>query len=394
MFTQIKKAWNHPYTLTAKREFKAYIRALRSTLNQDLFEASPEFWSYQISGTSILVGFIFLLNAIFAPAYLWNFYTLGTVVGGAGFFFTGFVLRRHYKAANWETQTHTMMLLRTFASCIFFGFCIATALTIICMTLFFDDFYRFATGQNLATSPIGSVVGYLFRNWFFASFYIMCWMMLYIGITSRRKTKQIEIDNLRLQNSLKEAELSSLSNQLNPHFLFNALNNIRFMIHEDANNAEKMLMSLSSVLRYSLDSSKNERVLFKDELEISNRYIDLIRIQFEERLDFIINIPDQLLDCKLPPMVLQMLLENAVKHGIDNIREGGTINVDAKLVEQTMTIDVCNDLPEDYESKRKEPGIGLFNIGQRLDLLYAGHGSIETRVLNKRFCVTVEIPQE
>lgn len=106
--------------------------------------------------------------------------------------------------------------------------------------------------------------------------------MLYVGITSRRKTKQIEVVNLRLQNSLKEAELSSLSNQLNPHFLFNVLNNIRFMIHEDAINAEKMLMSLSGVLRYSLDSSKNDLVPLIEELDISRSYIDLIQIQFEE----------------------------------------------------------------------------------------------------------------
>ena len=218
--------------------------------------------------------------------------------------------------------------------------------------------------------------------------------MLYIGITSRRKTKQVEIDNLRLQNSLKEAELSSLSNQLNPHFLFNALNNIRFMIHEDADNAEKMLMSLSGVLRYSLESSKNEKVPLKEELEISRLYIDLIKIQFEHRLQFEIDIPDALLACHLPPMVLQMLLENAVKHGLENIREGGKIEVDAALESQIMTLRVCNDLPTDYAEKQSEPGIGLFNIDQRLDLLYAGRGSLETDIVGNRFCVTVTIPQD
>jgi len=188
--------------------------------------------------------------------------------------------------------------------------------------------------------------------------------------------------------------LNSLSNQLNPHFLFNALNNIRFMIHSDANNAEKMLMSLSSVLRYSLDSSKNKKVPLKEELEISNRYIDLIQIQFEERLIFALDIPESLLDCQLPPMVLQMLLENAVKHGIDHIREGGTINLGAQLCESTLTITVCNDLPENYIKRLEEPGIGLFNIGQRIDLLYADQGSIDTQVIENRFCVTVKIPQE
>jgi len=93
-------------------------------------------------------------------------------------------------------------------------------------------------------------------------------------------------------------------------------------------------------------------------------------------------------------MVLQMLLENAVKHGIDNIREGGKINVEAELNDNILTMGVSNDLPKDYVKKSKEPGIGLFNIDQRLDLLYADRGSIETAIINNRFCVTVNIPQE
>ncbi|HAU67732.1 MAG TPA: hypothetical protein DCW52_04980 [Gammaproteobacteria bacterium] len=100
------------------------------------------------------------------------------------------------------------------------------------------------------------------------------------------------------------------------------------------------------------------------------------------------------MECQLPPMVLQMLLENAVKHGIDNIREGGTINVRAKLEAQMMVIEVSNDLPKNYAKKSSEPGIGLFNIDQRLDLLYSGQGSIDTMIDGNRFCVTVKIPQE
>ena len=394
MLTWIKKGWSHPKTHLARKEFQAYTTALRSAINKDLFEVSAEFWSYHSTGTCLLIGFIVLIHVIVSPAYLWEFYTLSLAIWASIFFVSGFILRSHYKTACWESQTQTMVLLKTFASSIFFGFCNTIIMSSISVTFLWDDFYRAAIAEKADISKIGAFVEFFFGNWFSTSFYLLCWMMLYIGITSRRKTKSVEIDNLRLQNSLKEAELSSLSNQLNPHFLFNALNNIRFMIHEDANNAEKMLMSLSSVLRYSLDSSKKEKVPLKDELEISNRYIDLIRIQFEERLSFTLEIPDPLLSCKLPPMVLQMLLENAVKHGIDNIREGGEINVDAALEDKIMTIKVCNDLPEERNNKQKEPGIGLFNIGQRLDLLYAGKGSIETEIVENRFCVTVKIPQE
>lgn len=394
MFTKLKTSLNHPRVKAARQEFEQYIKAVRSTLNESLFEASNDFWSYHIGGIVVLLTFDLALNSILTSSSVWNFYSTAGITWGVCFFFAGLILRSHYKNADWETQTQSMVLIKTIASCMFFGFFIVLIMSFISMSLYFDDYLLYRRYQNGNVWSIQIIIEFFFRNWFATSFYLLCWMMLYIGITSRRKAKQIEIDNLRLQNSLKEAELSSLSNQLNPHFLFNALNNIRFMIHEDANNAEKMLMSLSSVLRYSLDSSKNEKVPFEEELEISHRYIDLIQIQFEERLNFSLDIPKQLSECHLPPMVLQMLLENAVKHGIDNIREGGTITVEAKLEDQAMILIVCNDLPADYSSKTKEPGIGLYNIGQRLDLLYGAQGSIKTEVVENKFCVTVEIPQE
>jgi len=354
------------------------------------------FWSYHVGGIAVILSLDLALNSTLTSTStsVWEFYALGGATWAVGFFFSGLVLRSHYRNANWERQPHSAVLFKAIASSVFFSFIIVVAMSLVSLIFYFDDFHNYRNFGRIRGSSIRVIGELFFRNWFGTSFYLLCWMMLYIGITSRRKTKKIEVDNLRLQNSLKEAELVSLSNQLNPHFLFNALNNIRFMIHEDAKNAEKMLMSLSSVLRYSLDSSKNEKVPLKDELEISRRYIDLIQIQFEERLNFELDISDNLLECQLPPMVLQMLLENAVKHGIDNIREGGTISVKAERGTESMTLDVYNDLPKNYAEKHKEPGIGLLNIGQRLDLLYPGRGSIETEIVENRFCVTVTIPQE
>jgi sensor histidine kinase YesM len=390
----LKRIWNHPNVQNAWAAFEQFIVSIKASLNHRLFDASVDFWSYHLGGIAILLAFDLVLNSIFSSSFMLEFFAIAGITWSIGFFFAGLLLRSHYQNAKWETQTHTMVLIKTVACSIFFGFLIVILMSVVSITFYFDDLYRFRSLESPRISSISVVVEFVFRNWFVTSFYLLCWMMAYIGITSRRKTKQVEIDNLRLQNSLKEAELSSLSNQLNPHFLFNALNNIRFMIHEDAENAEKMLMSLSGVLRYSLESSKNEKVSLKEELEISRLYIDLIKIQFEERLQFTLDIPDQLLTCHLPPMVLQMLLENAVKHGIDNIREGGQIEVYAELEKQIMTLRVCNDLPINYADKKSEPGIGLFNIDQRLDLLYAGRGSVDTNIEDNRFCITVTIPQD
>lgn len=97
-------------------------------------------------------------------------------------------------------------------------------------------------------------------------------------------------------------------------------------------------------------------------------------------------------------MVLQMLLENAVKHGIDNIREGGEISVSAQLEDQVLQLEVSNNLPLDHESKPSrskdsDSGIGLINIAQRLDLLYSGQGALDTKIKDHRFIVNVQIPQ-
>jgi len=359
-----------------------------------LHSADSEFWSYHIGGIGLILLLDMLINSLSSFDSIWRFFSLAYAAWGIGFFYAGLLIRSQYKKAHWETQPHVNVLLKSFACSLFFSFVIVVLMTMLSMVFHFEDFYRFRGSFTPGISSIGVFSEFFFSNWFITFFYLLVWTMLYIGITSRRKTKQIEVDNLRLQNSLKEAELSSLSNQLNPHFLFNALNNIRFMIHEDANNAEKMLMSLSGVLRYSLDSSKNDLVPLIEELDISRSYIDLIQIQFEERLDFSLDVSHKLNHCTLPPMVLQMLLENAVKHGIDNIREGGKISVSAKLEGQALCVEVSNNLPSDHDSranrsKDSESGIGLLNIEQRLDLLYSGQGSLETEIKDDQFIVNV-----
>lgn len=393
-FSRMQTLLNHPQAQKAWAAFEAFIKSVQLSFNHRLFDASVDFWTYHVGGIAILLAFDIALSSLFSSSSMVDFFSIADSTWAIGFFFAGLLLRSHYKNADWEAQTQGMVLIKTIACSIFFGFLVVGLMSIASTALYVGDLTPFRIFGSPDISSISTMLEFIFRNWFVTSFYLLCWMMAYIGITSRRKTKQIEIDNLRLQNSLKEAELSSLSNQLNPHFLFNALNNIRFMIQEDAGNAEKMLMSLSGVLRYSLESSKNEKVPLEEELEISRLYIDLIQIQFEERLQFSLDIPDTLLACHLPPMVLQMLLENAVKHGIDNIRGGGKIEVVAELENHIMTLRVCNDLPERYIEKQSEPGIGLFNIDQRLDLLYAGRGSIETNISDNRFCVTVAIPQD
>ena len=224
--------------------------------------------------------------------------------------------------------------------------------------------------------------------------FVLAWSFIYVGVTASRRVKNAELFNLRLQNNLKEAQLSSLSNQLNPHFLFNSLNNIRFMIHEDAQRADAMITAFSEILRYSLDSSQHEKISLAQEIAIIRKYIGIAEIQLEERLDFRMAVADELLPAQVPPMVLQMLVENAIKHGLEQLPAGGTLTLDAALRDGKLMFEVANDAPAAGSGTPAGLGIGLRNIAQRLALLYGGRASLDVMPGPSRFTVRLGLPME
>ena len=223
--------------------------------------------------------------------------------------------------------------------------------------------------------------------------FVLVWSFIYISVTANRRVKRTELFNLRLQNNLKEAQLSSLSNQLNPHFLFNSLNNIRFMIHENAQRADNMITSFSEILRYSLESSRHEKISLGHEVSIIGKYIAVVGVQFEERLRFEMDIPEQLHEALVPPMVLQMLVENAVKHGIEHLPAGGALSLSAQLSDKRISFKVCNDMPQEA-SRQTGIGLGLHNIAQRLELLYGSRASLDVLPSPGRFSVALSLPME
>lgn len=224
--------------------------------------------------------------------------------------------------------------------------------------------------------------------------FVLVWSFIYISVTASRRVRHAELFNLRLQNNLKEAQLSSLSNQLNPHFMFNSLNNIRFMIHEDAQRADRMITAFSEILRYSLESSGRAKVGLGHEVSIISKYIAIVETQLEERMQFTMRIPAGLHDALVPPMVLQMLVENAVKHGLERLQDGGTLTLDAAHEGGKLVFDVSNDTPAACEHAAGGTGIGLRNIQGRLALLYGDHASLRATHEGGRFEVRLSLPME
>lgn len=367
---------------------------LNQWVDKSMFKASWSFYACQIAGILLFTLTFSLLWLLFGDTRLTGFTVTANSIWLVGFFFAGLVMRHRYHQYRQQGDTLVMQILKCILVMMVVALIIVVVMSLLCLPFYFSEVLAVKRLEDPDINGLELIWKFVFGNWIQTNVYLAAWSALYMGITGSRRAKRAELDNLRLQNSLKEAKLSSLSNQLNPHFLFNALNNIRFMILEDATHAERMLMSLSEVLRYSLESSKQETLPLKQEISIIERYLDIVRIQFEDRLRFSINIDASLHTQLVPPMILQMLVENSIKHGLEQMQHGGAIDVSAYHDEASFTMQVSNNMPDSKSSALTNTGIGLQNIRQRLQLLYGDSASLKTAVIDDRFRVSIIIPRD
>lgn len=196
---------------------------------------------------------------------------------------------------------------------------------------------------------------------------LLLWSAVYFAVTKVRQLRQTTA-------LLKQTQLDTLINQLNPHFLFNAINNIRALILEDTERSRAMLAALSDMLRYNLDSQQGIKVTLAQELSIVLRYIELCSIQYEHRLSYQQQIEPQCEAMLLPKFLLQLCVENALKHGISKLEHGGSVTVTANATDNCLRLQIRHPgtlAPAYSEAK----GVGVKNIKQRLQLLYHGHAS-------------------
>jgi two-component system, LytTR family, sensor kinase len=199
--------------------------------------------------------------------------------------------------------------------------------------------------------------------------------------------------SLKLEASVKEIELSNLKSQLNPHFIFNALNSIRALIDENPDKSKKAINQLSNILRSSLATGKKGLTRFEDELKIVKDYIGLEQIRFEERLKAAFEIDDESLDFLVPPLMVQTLVENGIKHGISKLTEGGSISLKTTVVNDRLTIQVRNSGVYINGERRSSGGLGLENTNQRLKLIYGKEASFRILPEKNNFVLAeIEIP--
>ncbi|MDG2226182.1 MAG: histidine kinase [Flavobacteriales bacterium] len=219
------------------------------------------------------------------------------------------------------------------------------------------------------------------------------WSVIYFGYHFFERSRQQEIERLQWAASINETELNNLKAQLNPHFMFNAMNSIRALVEEDPVLCKKAITQLSNLLRNTLQTGKRKVVLIEEEMKIVKDYLALEKIRYEERLNIEIELEDGIKKCLVPPLLLQTLVENAIKHGISMIRKGGTLRIAGVLKGDELHITILND--GKYNPKPSEvEGIGLKNSTKRLEILYGDRGSIQINNVGNQVETRVIIPKE
>lgn len=207
---------------------------------------------------------------------------------------------------------------------------------------------------------------------------ILAWDLVYLGYHLVRTYHRSEVDKWMLESEYQKAKLGALKSQVNPHFMFNAINNIRALILENPVLAREMLTKFAEIFRHALQHTGEKLITIKEELGILIHYLEIQQLQFEGRLRYVIDAQEHLLNEMIPPLILQLLVENAIKHGISLNEKGGEIFINIGAYNNTLILEVRNTGSLAFGSRIEERlGIGLKNIVERLSLTYGGHAKLD-----------------
>ncbi len=220
------------------------------------------------------------------------------------------------------------------------------------------------------------------------AFFFFLWSILYFVYNYFERYNT----SLKLEASVREIELNNLKSQLNPHFIFNALNSIRALVDENPGKSKQAINQLANILRNSLSTGKRGLTKFEDELNTVKDYLGLESIRFEERLKTQFEIDPESLDFLVPPLMIQTLVENGIKHGIAKLTAGGIIHMKASVRNDRLTVQVRNS-GQYLNGNGGSGGLGLENTRQRLRLIYGDKATFRILPESNTFVLTeIEIP--
>jgi hypothetical protein len=232
-----------------------------------------------------------------------------------------------------------------------------------------DLSFQFSLSASIVIEIVNSAVLYII------------WLTVYFSAIAVREHRSAQLKQSELARALQLAELRLLKSQLNPHFLFNALNTVRSLIADNPARAQNAVTRLAKTLRYTLTSPQNELVTLSQELDIVADYLELESMRFEDRLRIELHVPDDAAGVYIPVMLLQTLVENGIKHGIAQLPLGGLLHVSAKVQNDMLVLDVENPRPP-APVRTAQEGVGLQNARDRLRLLFGTRASLELDLSN------------
>ena len=237
----------------------------------------------------------------------------------------------------------------------------------------------FALFNLSETDPKKNVafINMLVLRTFDSSLILMVWVLIYYVYHFFQKNKKQEVDTFRLQSLVKELELKTIKSHINPHFIFNSLNSIRALVDENPQRARRAITELSNILRSSMQTEKMETVPLEQELNIVKDYLALEQMRFEERLKVQFDIDEDTLCQPIPPMMLQTLAENAIKHGISKQVNGGMVTIISDFVDDHHEIIIRNS--GFLNGRAGQMGFGLQSTQDRLNLLFGTKATFEIK---------------
>jgi two-component system LytT family sensor kinase len=203
---------------------------------------------------------------------------------------------------------------------------------------------------------------------FFSFIIYALWFGIYYAYLFIEKSRQQEIKNLQFEASRKEIELKNLRAQINPHFLFNSLNSIKALVEIDQKESKKAITKLSSLLRNSIQLGKSRLITIEKELGLVKNYLDIEKMRFEDHISVSYNIDEAALKYIIPPLMIQTIAENAIKHGLSKREEGGDLEIEVKQVDRKVLIRVSNS--GSIAKEDPSTGVGIINTRKRLSIIY------------------------
>jgi two-component system, LytTR family, sensor kinase len=338
------------------------------------------YWALQIIGWGLYVAFI-IYQSSKNPDPNANTIYADVAFGILGILCTHTARIFFYKN-NWNKLPTEKLILRVIFS-IAFQVIIVSLLYIALLSFFYKDAFQIVLKSYLAAS-------------FFISLLLLSsWHLFYFISKFIQRNRGLVIERLQMENSVKSLEIKTIRNNLQPHFIFNALNSIRALVDEDPARARMSITQLSNILRSSIQVDKVDVVPLKKEMEIVKDYLSLESIRYEERLTVSYNIHNDTLALPIAPLMLQTLVENAIKHGIAAHTLGGQITITSYIASATHFITICNTGQYDpgYSLAKDSEGFGLESSRERLKYLFGEKAHLDIKNHNQQEVIlTISIP--